>query len=60
MLLSSWIGQAGELSDDGPLEREGRIVSNRPEGISGSTIIRRHLFVLWFYWRKIRIGGKDE
>jgi len=40
LVLSGWVAHAGELSYEGTLEKDGRIVSARPDGSSGSTIIR--------------------
>jgi LasA protease len=40
MVLSGWVAHAGELSYEGTLEKDGQIVSARPDGSSGSTIIR--------------------
>jgi hypothetical protein len=40
MVLSGWVAHAGELPYEGTLEKDGRIVSARPNGSSGSTIIR--------------------
>jgi LasA protease len=40
MVLSGWVAHAGELSYEGTLEKDGRIVSAHPDGSSGSTIIR--------------------
>jgi LasA protease len=40
MVLSGWTAHAGELAYDGTLEKDGQIVSARPNGSSGSTIIR--------------------
>jgi murein DD-endopeptidase MepM/ murein hydrolase activator NlpD len=40
MVLSGWTAHAGELSYEGTLEKDGRIVSARPDGSSGSTIVR--------------------
>lgn len=40
MVLSGWVAHAGERPYDGTLEKEGKIVSARPDGSSGSTIIR--------------------
>jgi murein DD-endopeptidase MepM/ murein hydrolase activator NlpD len=40
MVLSGWVTHAGELSYEGTLEKDGQIVSARPDGSSGSTIIR--------------------
>jgi hypothetical protein len=40
MVLSGWVAHAGELSYEGTLEKPGQIVSARPDGSSGSTIVR--------------------
>jgi len=40
MVLSGWVAHAGELSFEGTLEKDGMIVSARPDGSSGSTIVR--------------------
>jgi LysM repeat protein len=40
MVLSGWVAHAGEKPYDGTLEKDGKIVSARPDGSSGSTIIR--------------------
>jgi LasA protease len=40
MLLSGWVVHASELPYEGTLEKDGRIVSSRPDGSSGSTIVR--------------------
>ncbi len=40
MVLSGWVAHQGKLSYEGTLEKDGRIVSARPDGSSGSTIIR--------------------
>lgn len=40
MVLSGWVAHAGELSYEGTLERDGHIVSARPDGSAGSTIYR--------------------
>jgi LasA protease len=40
MVLSGWDAHAGELSYEGTLEKDGQIVSARPDGSSGSTIVR--------------------
>jgi LasA protease len=40
MVLSGWVTHAGELSYDGILEKDGRVVSAHPDGSSGSTIVR--------------------
>ena len=40
MLLSGWVAHAGEPPYNGTLEKDGRIVSARPDGSSGSTIVR--------------------
>ncbi len=40
MVLSGWVAHQGELSYEGTLEKDGRIISARPDGSSGSTIIR--------------------
>jgi len=40
MVLSGWVAHAGELSYEGTLEKDGRMVSAHPDGSSGSTIIR--------------------
>lgn len=40
MVLSGWVAHQGELSYEGTLEKDGKIVSARPDGSSGSTIIR--------------------
>ncbi len=40
MVLSGWIAHAGELSYEGTLEKDGRVVSAQPDGSSGSTIVR--------------------
>ena len=39
-VLSGWTAHAGELSYEGTLEKDGRTVTARPDGSSGSTIIR--------------------
>jgi LasA protease len=39
-ILSGWTAHAGELSYEGTLEKDGRFVTARPDGSSGSTIIR--------------------
>jgi LasA protease len=40
MVLSGWVAHASELPYEGTLEKSGRIVSARPDGSSGSTIVR--------------------
>jgi LasA protease len=40
MVLSGWVAHASELPYEGTLEKDGRIVSARPDGSSGSTIVR--------------------
>jgi LasA protease len=40
MVLSGWVAQQGELSYEGTLEKDGQIVTARPDGSAGSTIIR--------------------
>jgi len=40
MVLSGWVAHQGLLSYEGTLEKDGQIVSARPDGSSGSTIIR--------------------
>jgi LysM repeat protein len=40
MVLSGWTAHAGEKSFEGTLEKNGQVVSARPSGTSGSTIIR--------------------
>lgn len=40
MVLSGWAAHAGEVSYEGTLEKDGRIVSARPDGSAGSTIVR--------------------
>ncbi len=40
LVLSGWIAHAGELPYDGTLEKDGKVVSARPDGSAGSTIIR--------------------
>lgn len=40
MVLSGWIAHQGQLSYEGTLEKDGQIVSARPDGSTGSTIIR--------------------
>ena len=40
MVLSGWVAHQGKLSYEGTLEKDGKIVSARPDGSSGSTIIR--------------------
>jgi len=40
MVLSGWVAHAGKLSYEGTLEKDGRIVSARPDGSFGSTIVR--------------------
>jgi LasA protease len=40
MVLSGWVAHAGALGYDGTLEKDGRTVSARPDGSSGSTIVR--------------------
>jgi LasA protease len=40
MVLSGWVAHQGELSYEGTLEKDGQIVSARPDGSAGSTIIR--------------------
>jgi LasA protease len=39
-MLSGWVAHAGQLSYEGTLEKDGKIVSAHPDGTSGSTIIR--------------------
>lgn len=39
-VLSGWTAHAGKLSYEGTLEKDGRTVTARPDGSSGSTIIR--------------------
>jgi LasA protease len=40
MVLSGWVAHQGLLSYEGTLEKGGQVVSARPDGSSGSTIIR--------------------
>jgi LasA protease len=40
MVLSGWVAHAGKLSYDGTLEKDGQVVSARPDGSAGSTIVR--------------------
>ena len=40
MVLSGWTAYAGELSYQGTLEKDGRVVTAQPNGTAGSTIIR--------------------
>ena len=40
MVLSGWVAHASEVPYEGSLEKDGRIVSARPDGSSGSTIVR--------------------
>ena len=40
MVLSGWTAHAGELSYQGTLEKDGRVVTAQPNGTAGSTIIR--------------------
>lgn len=40
LVLSGWVAHQGKLSYEGTLEKDGHIVSARPDGSSGSTIIR--------------------
>ena len=40
IVLSGWVAHASELPYEGTLEKDGRIVSARPDGSSGSTIVR--------------------
>jgi len=40
MVLGDWIAHAGELSYAGTLEKDGQVVSARPDGSAGSTIVR--------------------
>ncbi|HSB66594.1 MAG TPA: LysM peptidoglycan-binding domain-containing protein [Anaerolineales bacterium] len=40
MVLSGWVAHQGKLSYEGTLEKDGHIVSARPDGSAGSTIIR--------------------
>jgi hypothetical protein len=40
MVLSGWVAHAGELSYEGNLEKDGQVVSARPDGSTGSTIVR--------------------
>jgi hypothetical protein len=40
MVLSGWVAHAGELSYEGTLEKDGQVVSARPDGSVGSTIVR--------------------
>jgi LasA protease len=40
MVLSGWVAHQGELSYEGTLEKDGQIVTARPDGSAGSTIIR--------------------
>jgi LasA protease len=40
MVLSGWTAHAGELSYEGTLTKDGLTISARPDGSSGSTIIR--------------------
>ena len=40
LVLSGWAVHAGEGTYDGTLEKDGQVVSARPDGSSGSTIIR--------------------
>ncbi len=40
LVLSGWVAHVGELSYEGTLERNGKVVSAHPDGSSGSTIIR--------------------
>ena len=39
-VLSGWVAHQGLLSYEGTLEKDGQIVTSRPDGSSGSTIIR--------------------
>jgi LasA protease len=39
VVLSGWIAHTGELSYEGTLEKDGRVVSAHPDGSSGSTIV---------------------
>lgn len=39
-VLSGWVAHARELPYDGTLEKNGQIVNARPDGSSGSTIVR--------------------
>jgi len=40
LVLSGWVAHAGERPFDGVLEKDGQIVTARPDGSHGSTIIR--------------------
>ena len=40
MVLSGWVARTGELSYEGTLEKDGQVVSARPDGSAGSTIVR--------------------
>jgi LasA protease len=40
MVLSGWVAHQGQLSYEGTLEKDGKIVTAHPDGSSGSTIIR--------------------
>jgi LasA protease len=40
MVLSGWVAHQGDLSYSGTLEKDGQVVTSRPDGSSGSTIIR--------------------
>jgi LasA protease len=40
MVLSGWVAHVGELSYEGTLVKNGRIVSAHPDGSAGSTIVR--------------------
>jgi hypothetical protein len=40
LILSGWKAHASELPYEGTLEKDGRVVSARPDGSSGSTIVR--------------------